>query len=86
MTVTLASRDGVFEAVSDDGVIVSGQDSARTFTGSLADLNRFFTNADKILYTHVALEDQRSLTVTVMQNGLLHQASASNTVASGSIE
>ena len=44
MTVTLAARDGVFEAATGDGVTVARQDIARSFTGTLADLNRYFTN------------------------------------------
>ncbi|MEN9329884.1 MAG: hypothetical protein RLZZ484_1072, partial [Pseudomonadota bacterium] len=76
MTVTLSAQDGVFTAVSGGDVIVSGSDSARTFTGTIANLNKFFTNPENLSYTFTSAEAERTITVMAMQAGLTSVATA----------
>jgi hypothetical protein len=51
-TVTLRVQDGRIDATSGSGVVVGGRGTARTFRGTLADLNGFFTSsAGLVTYT-----------------------------------
>jgi hypothetical protein len=76
MTVTLFATEGVFDANTADGVTVSGPDNARTFTGSVANLNKFFTNPNKVSYTFTGEAKTGEIQVTVMQSGQMAQALA----------
>ena len=53
LTVTLStSTGGQLSASSSGGVTVGGSATARTFTGTLTDLNAYFNNASNIQYLH----------------------------------
>ena len=53
LTVTLStSTGGQLSASSSGGVTVGGSATARTFTGTLTDLNNYFNNASNIQYLH----------------------------------
>jgi hypothetical protein len=69
VTVLLQVEDGVIAATSVAGVTVGGTAQARTFTGTLAALNRFFTDpAGRIRYRPaVHGHGTRQLTVTVAE-------------------
>src|SRR6185295_12971853 len=54
LTVTLSIADGSVNAVSGGGVTVGGTGIARTFSGTTASLNAFFTTAGNITYTGAA--------------------------------
>jgi len=51
LTVTLSIADGSINATTGGNVTVGGTATARTFTGTAADLNTFFITAGKITYT-----------------------------------
>jgi hypothetical protein len=72
-TVTLSSVDGVFVAAGANNVTVAGPDNARTFTGTVANLNAYFI-AGNVSYRYVSAADARTLTVSIAQNGLTSQA------------
>ena len=69
MTVTLRIADGVVAAASAGGVVVAGGPTARTFTGTIAALNAFFTaSPGRIVYTPPAnVAGQRALTITIAE-------------------
>jgi len=69
VTVTLQVDRGAIPAVSGLGVTVGGTGQVRTFQGTLADLNRFFTDpAGRVRYRPAADDHgSRSLTVTVAE-------------------
>src|SRR4030095_6999042 len=50
LTVTLSIADGAINATTGGGVTVGGTGTARTFTGTTAALNTFFTTAGNITY------------------------------------
>ena len=76
LTVTLSIADGSINATDGDNVTVGGTDIARTFTGTAADLNTFFTTAGKITYTG-ALNANGTRTLTTK----VDDGSASNNTA-----
>jgi hypothetical protein len=54
-TVTLRVQDGQIQAAAGAGVVVGGRGTARTFRGTLADLNAFFTASPGLVtYTPVS--------------------------------
>ena len=69
MTVTLRVHDGVIAARSGAGVTVAGPATARTFTGSLASLNTYFTAVPgRISYTAAANNTHsRPLTINISE-------------------
>jgi len=69
VTVTLTVPRGAIKATSAAGVTVGGTPKAITFRGSIADLNRFFTDrAGRIVYRPKAKDDAAvPLTVTVVE-------------------
>ncbi|MGI9211616.1 MAG: hypothetical protein ACR2HF_04020, partial [Methylococcaceae bacterium] len=81
-TVLLSIDQGIFSAISADGVTVEGKTNGGTsdrilsFTGSLADLNRYFTSQGKITYVYKTDSTSQLMTVTISQNGLSSQATA----------
>ena len=78
LTVTLSIDDGTIAAASGGGVTVAGTATARTFSGSVADLDSFFTTAGNITYT-TALDNTtaRTLTTTVSDGALSASATSS---------
>ncbi|MEY2908848.1 MAG: hypothetical protein RLZZ602_1371, partial [Pseudomonadota bacterium] len=77
MTVTLSTVDGKFDASSADGVVVESSGTATTtFTGSIANLNRYFTTSGRVHYVFTAADDSRLLNVTAKQAGVSSQAQA----------
>jgi len=70
MTVTLNVAAGTIAATSADGITVAGSTAARTFTGTIANLNTYFTATPKrITYTPVANSNAAStLTTTIAES------------------
>ena len=64
-TVTLTIADGVIAGNPGTGITVGGTATARTFSGSLTDLNAYFTTAGKITYT-TALNNTSARTLTTV--------------------
>ena len=69
MTVTLRIADGSILAASGGGVVVGGVGTARTFTGTLANLNAFFSSdPSRISYAPAAnATGPRTLVVTIAE-------------------
>jgi hypothetical protein len=69
MTVTLSVTDGSLASTTANGVVVGGTAIARTFTGTLAALNSYFTATPaRITYTPAANNTaDRVLTATIRQ-------------------
>jgi hypothetical protein len=66
LTVTLSVADGSINATTGGNVTVAGTGTDRTFSGTAADLNAFFTTAGNITYQGAAhVNGSRTLTVTV---------------------
>jgi hypothetical protein len=72
ITVTLAVPRGAIKAVSAAGVIVGGTPTAVTFFGTIADLNRFFTDSSGLIVYRPRANDTAPVTlaVTVVENTL----------------
>ena len=65
LTVTLSVAEGVIAATNGGNVTVGGTPTARTFAGSVSDLNAFFATAGKITYQPASNSTtSRSLTVS----------------------
>ncbi|NDC76125.1 hypothetical protein EBZ70_12830, partial [bacterium] len=70
LTVTLTVSDGTITGNSGAGVVIGGTATARTFTGTIANLNTYFTTAGKITYLGAANNTaDRTLTTTVTDDG-----------------
>lgn len=71
LTVTLAVADGTLTGNAGTGITVGGTAISRTFTGSVANLNSYFTTVGKVTYLG-ALNNtaSRTLTVTVSDGSL----------------
>ncbi|MDO8318278.1 DUF4347 domain-containing protein, partial [Rhodoferax sp.] len=77
LTVTLSVADGTLTGNAGTGITLGGIATARTFSGSAADLNTYFTTAGYITYT-TAQDNSASRTLTVaVSDGM---ASSSDTV------
>ena len=70
MTVRLAVADGTIAATTAHGVTVAGTATARTFTGTLASLNAYFTASPKrITYTPASNNTApRTITTTIAES------------------
>jgi hypothetical protein len=81
MTVTLKVTDGSLSATTADGITVAGTALARTFTGTLAALNAYFTAAPaRITYSPAANNTaDRTLTATISQPTGTSKLSSSTT-------
>jgi Ca2+-binding RTX toxin-like protein len=78
MTVTLRIADGAIAAANGGGVVVGGPPTARTFTGTLANLNAFFT-ADPARITYAPAADAsgpRVLGVTIAEGPVTQRLSS----------
>jgi hypothetical protein len=78
MTVTLRIADGAIAAANGGGVVVGGPPTARTFTGTLANLNAFFT-ADPARITYAPAADAsgpRGLGVTIAEGPVTQRLSS----------
>jgi VCBS repeat-containing protein len=74
LTVTLAVDDGSLITAPGNGVQIGGVEQARTLTGSVPDLNAYFTTAGNIRYLPPANgSGNRTLTTTV-SDGVLSTA------------
>jgi hypothetical protein len=82
MTVTLRITDGSLAAASGGGVVVGGTPTARTFTGTLANLNAFFTgDPARITYSPAAnVSGLRQLSVTVAEGPITRRLSSTEFV------
>ncbi|MFM8335040.1 MAG: glycine-rich domain-containing protein, partial [Opitutaceae bacterium] len=71
LTVTLSVSDGTITGSADQGITVGGSATVRTFSGTTANLNAYFTTAGKITYQG-ALNNtsKRTLTTTVSDGSL----------------
>jgi hypothetical protein len=89
VTVTLAVPRGTIRAKSAAGVTVGGTPKARTFSGSLANLNRFFTDPSGRIRYRPQADDTATepLTVTVVERtrGGRLRSSAAATIAITSV-
>lgn len=71
LAVTLEVADGALGAVGAVGVTVGGTAERRTFSGTVADLNAYFTTAGNISYTPSAdANGSRTLTTSVSDGAL----------------
>lgn len=77
LTVVLSVDRGVIESAGGEGVTVGGSDTARTFRGSPADLNRLFQRAGGIVYTP-ATDDTAAVTLTTTVGDGVSQTVASS--------
>jgi hypothetical protein len=86
LLVTVSTLDGAISATSSEAVTVGGKDTARTFTGSVADLNSYFTAAGNIRYT---VQDPglnaRILTTTATDGRSTVSAASSMILVSGKV-
>ena len=78
MTVTLRVVDGTIAATTAGGVTVAGTATARTFTGTLASLNAYFTaSPQRITYTPAANNTaSRILTTTIAESNDMRSLSS----------
>jgi Ca2+-binding RTX toxin-like protein len=67
LTVTLSVADGTIAALASTGISIGGTATTRTFSGTTAALNGYFTTANNITYT-TALNNNSSRTLTVGVN------------------
>ena len=79
LTVTLSVDRGVIASAGGEGVTVGGSDTARTFRGAPADLNRLFQRAGGIIYTP-ATDDTAPVTLTTTVADGMSQAVASSRI------
>ena len=80
LTVTLSIADGTISASTGGGVTVGGSAIARTFSGTVANLNSFFTTAGSITYT-TALDNTSARTLTTLVSDGSLSASTTSTVS-----
>ncbi|MFM8338061.1 MAG: LamG-like jellyroll fold domain-containing protein, partial [Opitutaceae bacterium] len=79
LTVTLTVSDGIITGNAGTGITVGGTATARTFSGTVGDLNAYFTTAGKITYQGAANNTaSRTLTTTVSDGSL--SASSTSTI------
>ena len=74
LTMTLSTATGgQLTAVAGVGVTIGGTSNARTFTGTLADLNTYFDDTTNIQYlhgtSHIFGNDVDTITVTINDHG-----------------
>jgi VCBS repeat-containing protein len=81
MTVTLSVSDGVITGNAGTGITVAGTATARTFRGTLANLNTYFTTAGKITYLPIS-NSNVSRTLTIQINDLGNTGTGGSLVAS----
>ncbi|NBS65034.1 MAG: hypothetical protein EBT33_11900, partial [Betaproteobacteria bacterium] len=81
LTVTLRVPDGAVSAKTADRVTVGGSDTERTFSGTLADLNAFFTTPGRITYNYTSKEASRPLSVEVAYGAFINTAQATITAS-----
>ena len=79
LTVTLTILDGTLTGNAGTGITVAGTATARTFSGTTAALNTYFTTAGKLNYTTARDNNApRTLTTTVSAGGSGTATSAVN--------
>ncbi|MFZ4650932.1 MAG: hypothetical protein ACOYLV_09490 [Rubrivivax sp.] len=77
LTVTLSVADGTISGAAASGITVGGTATARTFTGSIANLNAYFTTSGRITYT-TAQDNTASRTLTTrVSDGFLSDSATS---------
>ncbi len=76
LTVTLRVPDGTIAAQTAEGVTVGGSGTERTFTGTVANLNGFFTTPGRVTYTYASKEASRPLAVEVAYGAFINTAQA----------
>ena len=77
LTVTLAVADGTLEGASGNGITQGGTATARTFTGTVGNLNAYFTRAGSIAYTTAPNNSAARTLTTTVSDGNLSTASTS---------
>ena len=80
LTVTLSIADGTISASTGAGVTVGGSATARTFSGTVAALNSFFTTVGAITYT-TALDNTTARTLTTLVSDGSLSASTNSTIS-----
>jgi VCBS repeat-containing protein len=82
LTVTLSVSDGTITGNTGTGITVGGSATARTFAGSVANLNAYFTTAGRITYTPAAnANGSRTLNVSVSDGALSAATTSAITIA-----
>ncbi|MFM7532804.1 MAG: NPCBM/NEW2 domain-containing protein [Rubrivivax sp.] len=77
LMVTLAIADGTLHASSGNGITLGGGPTARTFTGTAANLNAYFTQPGSLAYTTAPNNTAtRTLTITASDGALSTQATS----------
>jgi hypothetical protein len=79
VTVTLSVSDGTITGNAGTGIVVGGTAIARTFAGTIADLNTYFTTAGKITYLGAANNTTSRTLTTAVSDGAL-SASTTSTI------
>jgi len=80
LTVTLSVSDGVITGNAGIGITVGGTATARTFDGTLTDLNTYFTTAGSISYQGAQDNTASRVLTTLVSDGSL-SANTSSTVS-----
>ena len=79
LTVTLSVADGTITGNAGTGITVAGSATARTFAGTIADLNTYFATAGKITYLGL-LNNTTSRTLTTAVSDGTQSVSATSTM------
>jgi hypothetical protein len=79
LTVTLSVNDGTITGNAVQGITVGGSATARTFTGTTANLNAYFTTAGSITYQG-ALNNSASRTLTTTVSDGVTSANTTSTI------
>jgi hypothetical protein len=79
LTITLSIPDGTISGVRTEGITIGGNPTVRTFSGTTAALNSYFTTAGNITYTP-ALNNNSSRTLTVNVSDGSGNSSATSTI------
>jgi len=79
LTVTLSVIDGTITGNEGTGITVAGSATARTFAGTVAALNTYFTTAGKITYLGLLNNTTSRTLTTAVSDGAL-TASTTSTI------
>ena len=77
LTVTLSVSDGTISGNTGTGITVGGTATARTFSGTVPDLNTYFATAGKITYQGALNNTENRILTTTVSDGSLSASTAS---------
>ncbi|MFM7569627.1 MAG: calcium-binding protein, partial [Betaproteobacteria bacterium] len=86
LSVTLRVGSGEIVAQSGDGVVVSGSETERVFTGRLDTLNAFFTKPGKVRYAFAGEATEERLSVEIRADSALNTVRSTIRVGAASAE